>query len=386
MMLFIQQQYARSRARARGRARTSSSARRTARSASSCRSPGSTGRSSRRSTSAARSATTSGPSTSRTSPRTAASLRARLRAPAARACRWSSSNRRTGRWPGRCSPTSTSSTRPGRRTRPQPITFVVIPEYVARHWWERILYNQAAKRLRTVLLGPAAHGRRQRAVPARGSGAVRGGAGGTASAIGRRMPGDRGRSGPPADRPAGDARPQSPRPSVHHRAARGGPYRRRWYRDQPCPMPITPVFSRAVVALNGGPSDARIVRLVAELARPSQGRAHRRPCRRDRLDAAARRRHRRPVARRSSASSTWPRRSPRSPRCGSSRSCSRPATSGRRSSTRPPSAAPTCSSWACPIASGSAANSPSAGPSRTSCRTHRARSGSCATRSPRSPQ
>ena len=34
-----------------------------------------------------------------------------------------------------------------------PITFVVIPEYVARSWWERILYNQAAKRLRTVLLG-----------------------------------------------------------------------------------------------------------------------------------------------------------------------------------------------------------------------------------------
>ena len=35
----------------------------------------------------------------------------------------------------------------------EPITFVVIPEYVARRWWERILYNQAAKRLRTVLLG-----------------------------------------------------------------------------------------------------------------------------------------------------------------------------------------------------------------------------------------
>jgi amino acid transporter len=34
-----------------------------------------------------------------------------------------------------------------------PITFVVIPEYVARHWWERILYNQASKRLRSVLLG-----------------------------------------------------------------------------------------------------------------------------------------------------------------------------------------------------------------------------------------
>ncbi|HSS36756.1 MAG TPA: APC family permease [Patescibacteria group bacterium] len=34
-----------------------------------------------------------------------------------------------------------------------PITFIVIPEYVARHWWERILYNQSAKRLRSALLG-----------------------------------------------------------------------------------------------------------------------------------------------------------------------------------------------------------------------------------------
>jgi amino acid transporter len=37
--------------------------------------------------------------------------------------------------------------------KPEPITFVVIPEYVARSWWERILYNQSAKRLRAVLLG-----------------------------------------------------------------------------------------------------------------------------------------------------------------------------------------------------------------------------------------
>jgi amino acid transporter len=37
--------------------------------------------------------------------------------------------------------------------KPEPITFVVVPEYVARHWWERILYNQAAKRLRTALVG-----------------------------------------------------------------------------------------------------------------------------------------------------------------------------------------------------------------------------------------
>ncbi len=34
-----------------------------------------------------------------------------------------------------------------------PVTFVVLPEYVARRWWERILYNQSAKRLRTALLG-----------------------------------------------------------------------------------------------------------------------------------------------------------------------------------------------------------------------------------------
>ena len=37
--------------------------------------------------------------------------------------------------------------------KPEPITFVVIPEYVARHWWERILYNQSARRLRAVLVG-----------------------------------------------------------------------------------------------------------------------------------------------------------------------------------------------------------------------------------------
>ena len=35
----------------------------------------------------------------------------------------------------------------------EPITFVVIPEFVARHWWERILYNQSANRLRRALLG-----------------------------------------------------------------------------------------------------------------------------------------------------------------------------------------------------------------------------------------
>ena len=36
---------------------------------------------------------------------------------------------------------------------PMPITFVVLPEYVARSWWERILYNQSANRLRRALIG-----------------------------------------------------------------------------------------------------------------------------------------------------------------------------------------------------------------------------------------
>ncbi len=34
-----------------------------------------------------------------------------------------------------------------------PTTIVVLPEYVARHWWDRLLYNQAAKRLKRALVG-----------------------------------------------------------------------------------------------------------------------------------------------------------------------------------------------------------------------------------------
>jgi len=34
-----------------------------------------------------------------------------------------------------------------------PVTFVIIPEYVARHWWERILYNQSSAEFRRALLG-----------------------------------------------------------------------------------------------------------------------------------------------------------------------------------------------------------------------------------------
>ena len=34
-----------------------------------------------------------------------------------------------------------------------PVTIVVLPEYVARHWWERLLYNQSARRLKAALVG-----------------------------------------------------------------------------------------------------------------------------------------------------------------------------------------------------------------------------------------
>jgi len=34
-----------------------------------------------------------------------------------------------------------------------PMTIVVLPEYVARHWWDRMLYNQTAKRLKAELVG-----------------------------------------------------------------------------------------------------------------------------------------------------------------------------------------------------------------------------------------
>jgi amino acid transporter len=37
--------------------------------------------------------------------------------------------------------------------RPTPVTIVILPEYVARRWWDRILYNQSAKRLKAALVG-----------------------------------------------------------------------------------------------------------------------------------------------------------------------------------------------------------------------------------------
>ncbi|OGO54396.1 MAG: hypothetical protein A2V85_14435 [Chloroflexi bacterium RBG_16_72_14] len=37
--------------------------------------------------------------------------------------------------------------------REAPTTIVVLPEYVAKHWWDRLLYNQSAKRLKAALVG-----------------------------------------------------------------------------------------------------------------------------------------------------------------------------------------------------------------------------------------
>jgi amino acid transporter len=37
--------------------------------------------------------------------------------------------------------------------KPDPITIVVLPEFVARNWWDRLLYNQSARRLKSALVG-----------------------------------------------------------------------------------------------------------------------------------------------------------------------------------------------------------------------------------------
>ena len=165
-------------------------------------------------------------------------------------------------------------------------------------------------------LGPAraaAHGRRQRAVPPRGPGPVRSG-----------------RCGGEARRRT-DRRPSAVEPARRPRATLGG----RWYRDEPCPMLEPPPTSASsspstVVRATRGSSAS-----AADSTPRQQGGAHRHPRRRDRLDAAARRRHRRTLrggparprhgrgGRRRARSSGW------------SRSCSRPVTSARRSSTRP---------------------------------------------------
>ncbi len=36
---------------------------------------------------------------------------------------------------------------------PERVTIVLIPEHMPRHWWDRILYNQNAHRIRAALVG-----------------------------------------------------------------------------------------------------------------------------------------------------------------------------------------------------------------------------------------
>ncbi len=121
-----------------------------------------------------------------------------------------------------------------------PITFVVLPEYVARSWWERILYNQAAKRLRKVLLG-----RPQTVVvnvPYRREDPAL-----FEAALGGERPTKR------HDPAVAPAPPPAPPPGPPARTARRAPIRRRWrgtaplslddrqsrrwYRDRPCQIP-----------------------------------------------------------------------------------------------------------------------------------------------------
>ena len=95
--------------------------------------------------------------------------------------------------------------------KPAPITIVVLPEYVARHWWERLLYNQTAKRLKAALDRPRAHGGRRRAVSPRWASAHRAKSRRRAQARRRAMIGGRRPLGrKPADRRVRVERPHAP--------------------------------------------------------------------------------------------------------------------------------------------------------------------------------
>ena len=76
-----------------------------------------------------------------------------LGAPAARACRWSSSSRPIRAVIGPVVAYLDVLDQAWPPDKEAPITIVVLPEYVARHWWDRLLYNQTAKRLKAALVG-----------------------------------------------------------------------------------------------------------------------------------------------------------------------------------------------------------------------------------------
>ena len=187
-----------------------------------------------------------------------------------------------------------------------PTTIVVLPEYVARHWWDRLLYNQAASGCGRRCVGRDAHGDRGRAVPQeRAPRRPRRGA--------RRQPVAPGPDGPPrgavAPAPTGRDGPEV-RPLVGDRAGARwyrDPARRRgrerpggpavvaglggsWDRGRLVGTPV-PTRGRRAVGRPDGPAD-RFPRGGHRQGRP--GRARWRARRRDRLDAPAGRGRRRP--------------------------------------------------------------------------------------------
>ena len=238
-----------------------------------------------------------------------------------------------------------------------PVTFVVVPEYVARQLVGADPLQPVVQAAPDRPARPAPHRRGQRArTGARTPAAVR-------------------------------ARRGDGRPSRRHSEPRDDAAIPGWTPSDGAGGIVTghvrhrqPAFQRAVVALNGGPSDERIVRLAAELAHHNKAElvavhvvevdwtlpldadiAGRSEEVQRVLDIAeARRRALQGDARAGPAPGPRRRRGPR-----------RRGDRARRGPAR---------RRACPTASGSAATSPSAGPSRTSSRTRRARCGSCATR------
>ena len=84
-----------------------------------------------------------------TSPPTTPTTRCRAsgRSAACRSRSWCSS-RRTARPCGRC----VRYVRQLRREHPGDVISIIIPEYVVEHWWEHLLHNQTALRLKGRLL------------------------------------------------------------------------------------------------------------------------------------------------------------------------------------------------------------------------------------------
>ena len=126
----------------------------------------------------------------------------------------------------------------GLRIGPRDVVQVFVPEYVVGHWWEQVLHNQSALRLKTRLPGSEAcraarhrgEAHPHRVAPGRGAGAP-------SEHPGARRPAARRGVGPgvrePGQLPAGLLRPVAPQArgraertaALHHRARLGVPLR-----------------------------------------------------------------------------------------------------------------------------------------------------------------